>query len=67
MQMIENLNKKREVNTVIKVLICAKRVSSLLGLDLFYEFKFKVISNNLEKYKIDSLIDQELVKLLKEV
>lgn len=44
-QMIsEKSNSSEEIDKVLKLLICLKRSAIMLGLDIFYDYKFKQIA-----------------------
>lgn len=49
----EKIEVVAERNKILKILICLKRSASFLGLDVFYEFKFKQLSIKMMKEGIE--------------
>ena len=63
----EKSNNSTESEKVLKLLICLKRSANMLGMDAFYDYKFKQIANKIMDNNVEHGVSTELVDLWKEV
>lgn len=65
--MAEEINSGEQRDKALKLLICLKRSASQLGLDMFYQFKFKALCLNLLQGISKSGSSLELIDLWRDV
>ena len=63
----EKMSIEGEKDKVLKMLICLKRTANLLGLDVFYEYKFKQVASEIVEGKKVGGSSGELIDLWREV